>query len=182
MKKIVQEVKGNNNIQIAGENNSVIYTTRGVTVKNEIKPEQGVHITDEQAHFISEKVKEIVSMLSSDGSSTKLHFQNEWGALKRKFKITSYKLLPISQYDDAMKFLQKRIASFGKAKLKRTNPEKWAIKQYGAIYTRSRELGLDKNDVLEFATRYLQLKTPITSLKELKKNDLEKLYNKIFSM
>lgn len=63
----------------------------------------GRHVTPDQASQISQAVKAVAIAL---GKQTK---KNEFGAvygeLYRKFGITSYKLLPVSRFEEAMKFL-----------------------------------------------------------------------------
>jgi hypothetical protein len=63
----------------------------------------GRNITPDQASQISQAVKAVAIAL---GKQTK---KNEFGAvygeLYRKFGITSYKLLPVSRFEEAMKFL-----------------------------------------------------------------------------
>jgi len=65
--------------------------------------DSGQHITPDQAMQISQAVKTIAITL---GKQTK---RNEFGAvygeLYRKFGITSYKMLPVAKFEDAMTFL-----------------------------------------------------------------------------
>jgi len=60
-------------------------------------------ITESQAMQISQAVKAVAI---AQGRQTKRNeFGGVYGELYRKFEITSYKLLPASKFDEAMKFL-----------------------------------------------------------------------------
>jgi hypothetical protein len=63
----------------------------------------GRNVTPDQASQISQAVKAVAIAL---GKKTKKNeFGGVYGELYRKFGITSYKLLPASRFDEAMKFL-----------------------------------------------------------------------------
>lgn len=70
----------------------------------ERKLEPGAVITDEQAAEIANRVKAIAESLSHRDPS-KNHYQSIFGELYRRFKITSYKLVPQSRYADVLAFL-----------------------------------------------------------------------------
>ena len=81
---------------------------------------------------------------------------------------------------------KKRRANYGMKALKKGDEEQkleFATKRSRAIYTRARvNLGMSREQVLEFAESYLELKKPINSLKELSNSRLDKLYKRIFSI
>lgn len=181
MKKSSQKIKRNNNIQIGVNNAPIIQTVGNVTLKTEIKPDENKHITDKQALQIREKVAEIATMLASDGTEPKSLFPKEYKALYKKFGITSYKLLPKENFEEAMVWLQKRVASLGKKVLKKSNSEEWRKEQYKAINAKANQLGMDRETRLIYATKILKLNTPLASLKDLDDNQLQKLYEKMFS-
>jgi hypothetical protein len=70
----------------------------------ERKLEPGAVITDEQASEIMNRVKAIAESLSQRDPS-KNHYQSIFGELYRRFKITSYKLVPQSRHADVLAFL-----------------------------------------------------------------------------
>ena len=69
----------------------------------EARTSPGEHVTDQQASQISQAVKAAALVLGKQTG------RNEFGAcygeLYRKFGTTTYKLMPQSKFDDAMKFL-----------------------------------------------------------------------------
>jgi hypothetical protein len=74
---------------------------RLTAVEQQLSP--GNPVTQDQASQISQAVKAVALAL---GQQTK---KNEFGAvygeLYRKYGLTSYKMMPAHQFDDAMKFL-----------------------------------------------------------------------------
>ena len=63
----------------------------------------GRHITPDQAMQISQAVKAIALVLTKSSGSNQ--FGSVYGELYRKFGITSYKLLPAYQFEEAIRFL-----------------------------------------------------------------------------
>lgn len=61
----------------------------------------GDPITDEQAAEIAQKVKAVAMAQGGQGDS----FQAIWGELYRRFRVTSYKLIPQSKYTAVIAFL-----------------------------------------------------------------------------
>ena len=62
------------------------------------------HVTDEQAAEISNRVKALAQFLSNHDPS-KNHYQAIFGELYRRFRASSYKLVPQSRYADVLAFL-----------------------------------------------------------------------------
>lgn len=180
MKEIDQSITGDNNIQI-GVNNGQIIHTKKVRVTTEVLHAPGQHITDAQALQIRDKITEIVDMVASNGTSKTVVFPKEYKAFYKQFGITSYKLLPVEQYDNALVWLQKRIVYLGKKTLRHGDTDEWRKKQYTAINTRSRQLGMDRTEMLIFAVTKLELKQALESIKDLSDTRLQKLYNFIMA-
>jgi len=172
------------NNSVIGNVENVYMNTKKVT-KNIVQPTD-IHITQEQVYKIDELLKQIVEIHINAGKiSTKDEIRKahrDWGAkLKRNFKITNRNLIPKEQYDDVIKWLQQQNA-INRPKLRRTNNDEWRKKQYTAINARINQLGLPREKIYEIANSRLELKTPITSLKELGEQNLEKLYRIIFAL
>lgn len=178
--KTKQSITGNNNLQI-GVNNGCIIRTDKIQRKLEVVYDSELHITDAEASKIKEKITELVEMIASGSPKSKPSlFKEEYNALYKHFSITSYKLLPKDKYREAITWLQKRIAYKGKKYQRRGDVEGWRKKQYAAIYTRAREIGMSREEVLHQATVLLSLKSPLSSLKEVSDRRLQKIYNYFF--
>jgi hypothetical protein len=180
MKEIDQTITGNNNVQV-GVNNGQIIHTKKVKVTTEVLHTLGQHITDAQALQIRDKITEIVDMVASNGTSKTAIFPKEYKAFYKQFSITKYTLLPVDRFDDAMTWLQKRVVYLGKKTLRHGDTDEWRKKQYTAINTRARQLGMDRDNMLTFAKEKLELKQPLESIKDLSDTRLQKLYTFIMT-
>ena len=56
----------------------------------------------------------------------------------------------------------------------------WRKTQYSSINARGRQIGMDREALLIYATQVLGLADTLSSLKDLKDDQLQKLYNKMF--
>lgn len=183
---IRQKSKGNNSIQI-GINQGTIIKTQKVTKKNEVVTNPEIHISQEQAKQILDKINEIVEINEKAGlfKSTKdrgIFFSQTWTSLKNKFNVTSYHLLPKERFDEVMTWLKKQIAYEHRPKMRKGNNQEWKKSIYTAIYAKAqKELGMDKEGIYQIAYEHLNLKQPISSLKELSDTRLNKLYKFIIS-
>jgi hypothetical protein len=76
-------------------------TQRVATLEKRVTP--GEAVTDDQASQISQAVKAVAVVLTKQSGSNQ--FGAVYGELYRKFGITSYKLLPVSRFQEAMDYL-----------------------------------------------------------------------------
>lgn len=76
-------------------------TQRVATLEKRVAP--GEAVTDDQASQISQAVKAVAVVLTKQSGSNQ--FGAVYGELYRKFGITSYKLLPVSRFQEAMDYL-----------------------------------------------------------------------------
>lgn len=184
--KITQKSKGNNNLQIALNQGTVIKTDK-VVRKNEVVTNPDIHISQEKAKQILDTVGEIVEINEKAGkfrtSADKgKFFAQTWTSFKNRFNVTSYHLLPKEKFDEALSWLKKQIAYEHRPKLRQNNNQQWKKDIYGAIYAKAQnELGLDKEGLYKFAFDKLKLKEPISSLKDLSDTRLNKLYKMVYS-
>lgn len=152
--------------------------------KNVIQPTE-IHISQEQASKIYRLVHELVDIEEKAGKirtkdGRRKAFGKYWGMLGKKFKVTSYHLIPKTKYAEVERWLYQQKA-INRPKLRRTNRDKWREEYYKSIYTRSKAIGLNKEDILNIAFTRLNLSKPVVSLKELNDKNLKKLYQIIFS-
>ena len=181
MDNIEQNINGNNNLKI-GVNNGDIIKTEKIIRKVEVIHDEDRYITSAQALKLREKVIEIGSALALDEKITN---QKAYGSvykkLYKKFDILKYSLLPKEKFDEAMKWLQKEFAIKAMPKLKQEDEETWRKKKYTAICTKYRQLGMTKEEFYIFANEVLGLKKSFSSMTELSRTSIEKLYKKIFA-
>ena len=168
-----QQIIGDNNIQVGGD----YITTNKITKKTEVLYDEDVHITDAQAKDIKDRVFKIAESRLGENKFNNPPYGFVYNGLYKRFKITSYKLLPKEKYNDAIKWLDKQIAIY-RPKLKNVDAEQYRNDMYKSIHARARQLGIN---IYDFASSAFELKKPITSLKELSDMRLKRLYTKLFS-
>jgi len=171
---IIQKNKGNGNFIVGGDFNLNPRTI----VKNSISPGPE-HITDEQALKVRELINEIAKMDEQAGRPSS--HQQWYTKLYKKFKITSYKLIPFDQLAEVKSWLQQQKAR-QRPMLRRSNNPAWRKSIYSAIYARATELGIDKSQLYQIAYQKLKLNKPVNSLKELGERNLEELRVYLFSL
>jgi hypothetical protein len=171
---IIQKNKGNGNFIVGGDFNLNPRTV----VKNSISPGPE-HITDEQALKVRELIDELAK---TDEQAGRPSSHRKWyPKLYKRFKITSYKLIPLDQLAEVESWLQQQKAS-QRPMLRRSNNPAWRESIYSAIYARARELGIDKSELYQIAYQKLKPNKPVNSLKELGERNLEKLRVYLFSL
>lgn len=173
IENLSQDINGNNNIQVAGDyikTEKIVRTTQVIHNPDE-------HITDSQAKEIRDKVIKIAEERAGEKRYSSAPYGIVYKALHDRFKITKYTLLPKDKYEEAIKWLDKQIAIY-RPKLKNVDPEQYRKDMYKSIHARANQLGID---IHEFAITALELKKPISSLKELSDTRLKKVYTKLFS-
>jgi hypothetical protein len=166
---------GQNTYQAVGD---LILTQKHVTKAAPIVP-QSHHISDGQAAKILELLRELGERDELAGkSSTYGRWQNRFKARPwagpNSEGITSYKLLPAEEYDDAVTWLKSQKA-IGRSSLRRPRNDEWRKELYGKIWGIARKMGWSDEDVHQFATTELALKKPLTSLTDLGERNLDKL-------
>ncbi|HRR07341.1 MAG TPA: ORF6C domain-containing protein, partial [Rhodothermales bacterium] len=182
---ISQKAKGKK-IQQIGVNHGKIINTDKVTNVTEVVYQPELHITDQEAKLIKDKIEEIVDINDKAGKfktakSKSSFFATTWQEFKNRFGVTKYTLIPKDKYQECLDWLQEQIARVHRPKLRKNNNEEWKKQNYGAIYAKSKQIGMEKQDLYNFAYEKLELKEPINSLKELSDVRLKKLYQILFS-
>ncbi|MDV3472648.1 hypothetical protein CMU02_14810 [Elizabethkingia anophelis] len=184
--EIKQSAKGKR-VQQIGQNFGRIINTEKVQNVTEVLYDKESHISDQQAKQIKDKVDEIVSIHDKAGkfktSDNKGKFYAvTWSSIKNRYGVTKYTLLRKEDFEDCMKWLQTQIASIHRPILRKHNNSEWKNSMYSSIYAKSRnEWNMDRQQLFKFVEEKLDLKKPITSLKDLSDVRLKKLYNILFS-
>lgn len=171
---IRQTIVGDNNTQVAGD----YVENKKILQKNIIHPDHR-HI-DEATAF---EIKRLIDSLAEiDALAGRPDSHSSWYShLYRRFKVTSYKLIPVESGDDAIQWLRQQVPQ-QRSKIRRKAPDEWRQQLFKSIWSKAGRLGLEKQEVYDLAFRRLALKEPITSLKELGEQKLKKLYDIIIRM
>ena len=164
-----QSIQGDNNIQAGRDVN---FLEKKVTRNNVIR-EDG-EITDKQAKKIGDLIKKVGDLHTKAGKT------NEFGGLHTRlwsrYQCTSYKKIRSEDFEDAVSWLNQQ-AAMVRPKLRRSNNEVWRKEHYKGIYAAWGKTGRAKSEIYDFAKQRLELKKPISSLKDLGERNLKKLYD-----
>lgn len=132
------------------------------------------HISPEMAKKIKDRVASLVDIEVTAGSVVQRSYAKWYGALKNRFNVPSYKLIPHHLGQDALDWLAQQSA-IARPKLRRADNQKWRNEHYKTIWTKSKIMGMSKADVYHIVHERIGKK--INSLKRLGERDLKKLCN-----
>lgn len=161
-------------VSISGDHNIignvVNFNPKPVRPKVIVQPGAGV-ITSEQAAILKVLVNDIVD-LEAKVKRQPASFQAVWSSLNKKMKVSSFREIPIGQFDAARKFLHQwmgRLSSAPSASVK--DGEKLRNRRYALIKINSKE----PEDAEALAT-YMKRNFDAESLTELSNDQLERVY------
>ncbi|EAS0531573.1 helix-turn-helix domain-containing protein [Salmonella enterica] len=134
------------------------------------------HITDEQAARLQALVKTVVETEARIKREPK-SFRAVWGALNSHCKASSYRLIPLTSYEKAEKYLLNWV---GRLNSSASAPKKdnaaWRNRRYAYIKINT------KDDISALRLKNtLQRKYNVSSISELTDEDLDKVYRSIAS-
>ena len=179
--KVKQKLEGNNNVQVGINYGEVVHTEKLIR-RVEVIHDSNLHISDAEAKLLKDKVDEIVELRSqTEGKEKTYCYKRVYTELYNHFNITSYKLLPKNQFDEAIKWFDKQKAYRYRPKLRKVNNEEYRKQLYKSIHAKANQLGWDNETLYEFINVFLQPKVYITSLKDMSDTRHKKVYNKLFS-
>ncbi len=162
-----QKIIGNNNIQVGGD----YVTTEKIVKKISIVPNYDIHISDQQAKAISDKIKEI-----GQKNPTKNFYSKLYGLLKKRYNVDSYHLIPKEQFEDAMESLSKYNASVVRKTLKNLDNSTYRKEYYKAIHAKANQLNIGHDELYAIINSRLNHKTQYNSLTELSDTALRSIY------
>lgn len=175
------DIKGNNNSVINGNDNVVIHGDINInkketkSVKTDCPPNS---INEEQVKKINDLRNEVANIEIKTGMDRPKAY-GKWMALfKKKFKLASYRCLPSDRFEDAVSWFLQEKAKLQPKLRRRDNPQ-WRSNKYKGIYSRGKELGMSKEDIIALANE--KFNKNIASLKDLGEQNLEKLYRSMFA-
>jgi hypothetical protein len=171
-----QTAKGKNIIQQMGDGNTVNQYQLPPKVVNEIKRRPG-SITAENEHQISEWIAKLAQ------GETKMALKSAFGMWRnrfyKKFKVTKAGELDASKMGDVKTWYIQAIA-IQTGGLKFKAPDMWRNRRYGSIKGKMREMGIvDDQAYYRDLSERLNIKKPFTSLKDLTKANLDRVYRKV---
>lgn len=170
-------------ISLATNNGTVIGSMSGGTVINtarhvtrtiaKVTPGEE-HITEKQASDLTALVDTVVETEAKLKKAPKTH-RAVWAALNRHCGVTSYRLIPLADFEKAKKYLHQwlgRLNAMPSAPVK--DGDSWRKRQYAYIKINSK-------DFPEAVEAYLRKNFKAGSLTELSDEDLKRTYQYVAS-
>jgi len=161
-----------NQVNVAGRD---LFVSRQLVRRNVITPDDR-HLAREQRARLLEVIHELAARLGGDDGAPNLSAVH--AMLQRRFDVSSYLLIPRERYPEALSFLRQQRA-IHRGTLRRRNPAAFRQDLFRAIFSRGTELGWSRDQVYDFARERLELKQPVTSLKQLGAVQLQRLAEKL---
>lgn len=164
-----QSITGNGNIQVGG-NFTVQQNPRIVRI---VERREG-SVSSAQSRQIQKWIEELAEGVI--GKSRSGAYAMWWSRFKNKFSIERYEEFPESRMPEAKAwFLQQR--AIGVRGLKSKAPDQWRDERIRAIKSAMRKMGVNNDGYYEAIAKRLKMKRSFTSLKDLTKRDLDRVYN-----
>lgn len=163
-------INGNSNVIAGGDinyNPKIVHNTQ-------VQYDASLYISNAVAKRITNLVKELCTIKTSAGYSQSMAYAEVWSSFKNRYKVTKYELVPKESGDDAITYLYKQI-NLARSSIRRKDPELWKNTLYKSIYTRSKELNIEKDELYVYAQQNIPLTKKITTLKDLTMRDLDRL-------
>lgn len=168
-------------VHVEGSGNEVKVAGRDLIVAERhvrrvaITPDER-HLMHEQRRRLLEVIHELAARLAPPSGRPNLAAVH--AMLQRRFDVPSYLLIPRERYAEALAFLEQQRA-IRRSALRRRDPVAFRRDLFRAIFSRATELGWSRDRVHEFARERLQLKQPLTSLKQLGPQQLRTLVERM---
>lgn len=175
--KINQKIKGNNNLQIAGDGNE-IHQYQSPPVLKTVLERPSECVSPAQEFQISEWIKELAE--GTVGKPRNDAFRDWGGFFLRHFKIPNRGLLPASEIGAAEDWYRKHRA-IQKRGYQTKAPDEWRSSRITAIKSAMNRITKDKELYYSELSRRLKIKPPFTSITRLTKTDLGRVYNLVLS-
>lgn len=166
---VVQTQSGAGNIQAAGDVN--IFNQPSV-IKTEMARRPDA-ITSAEAREIQEAIDELVQWTT--GSTQSEAFSHWWSYFKSTFRVEKYEELKSTEMSAARAWFAEQRA-IQKRGLKTKLPNAWKKERIKAIKAAMGEMNVEKETYYPEISRRLKIAPPFTSLPDLTKVDLERVY------
>lgn len=166
--KIIQTAKGNANVQIAGDGNTLHFKEASKRPKVTIERSPD-HISPADQKRVSDWIKELAE--ESTGKELSGLISEWWSRLYNRFNLASYKELK-SEDMPAVEAWHDQQLNLIRANRKTTSPDAWRKSKYASIKSKMNKMGRTDEEYYPELSDRLNMKKPFTSLKNLSKHDL----------
>jgi len=167
--QITQTAIGNYNINVAGDHNVYQHPPRvKVTVAR-----RETSVTPAQCRKIQKWIETLVE--NTTGMTREQAYKKWWGTFKKGFELNKYEELDAALFEEA-----KGWYLYHKARLTRTlktrAPDAWRNARYASIKRAMKLMGVENTEYYPEIARRLRMRQAFSSLTELTKRDLDRVY------
>lgn len=166
---VTQTVIGNHNVTIAGDHN--IY--QQPPKLRVVVPRREGAISVAQCRTVQEWIETLAE--NTTRMAREQAFGMWWTIFKKRFGLNRYEELEATQFDEAKSWYQQQRAILTRG-LKNKAPDAWRNARYAAIKQAMQALGVSNDFYYPQVTERLKLRRPFTSLTQLTKRDLDRVY------
>jgi hypothetical protein len=166
---IYQSIRGDDNVVVGGD--FVMY-------KN--PPKQKIIVERRAGTISTSQIRQIQSWIEklvegTVGLRRERAFAMWWGRFKNHFGVAKYDDLSLAEFPNAeIWFIQQ--STILVRKLKTKAPDAWRHARFGSIHNAIARMGIEKLEYYSQAAQRLKIQ-PFTSLKQLTKRDLDRVYS-----
>jgi len=171
---VTQTVVGNHNVTIAGDQN-IYQQPPKVKV---VMPRREGAISATQCRTIQGWVEALAE--NTTGMTREEAFGMWWARFKKRFGLSKYEELEATRFEEAKRWYQQQKAMLIRG-LKNKAPDAWRNARYAAIKQAMQKLGVSNDDYYPHVRQRLRIRRAFSSLKELTKRDLDRVYAMVLS-
>lgn len=142
---------------------------KAAPIRVSVQPPPG-SVTEEQKLQLRDLVQQTVEVESQVKRKPRT-FQAVWGAFQKRFRVTSYHMLPASQFEEAKAWLQQDIARVRSMKSAPKKDPAWRASRYRFIHAAAKEIG--RSDDLP---KVMETRFGGRSMKDISDDELQSLY------
>ncbi|MDX3962182.1 ORF6C domain-containing protein [Pasteurella multocida] len=171
---------------VSGNNNVIVMDSKSVNITiNKTRPKtikvlkNSSHIDDHTAYRIKELVDNLVLKETTGGMTSQKAYAKWYGALKKRYKVPSYSLIPSELGEAAISWLMTQ-AAIKRTKISRSNIPMYRNELYTAIHARAKNLNISKGELYQIVLGVLNKN--VSSLTQLNESNLKKLYQYIMHL
>ena len=162
---------GNNIAQAGGDIHQHFYP-KVPKKRTALKPREGT-VSAEQALQIRMWIGQLVE--GTVGMSRGAAFAMWWARFQNRFQVSEYKELPANRFPEVEPWYRQQ-AAIETRSLRKRAPDAWRKARYVAIHQAMQKLGCEKEAFYAELSQRLKMRKPFSSLTELTKRDLERVY------
>jgi hypothetical protein len=166
---VTQTVIGNHNVTVAGDQHVYQHPPK----RRVVLPRREGAISTAQCRTVQKWIETLAE--NTTRMTREQAFGMWWARLKARFGLNRYEELETTQFDEAKSWFQQQRAILTRG-LKMKAPDAWRNARYAAIKRAMNALGTTNSEYYPEIARRLKIRKGFSSLTELTKRDLDRVY------